>query len=149
MNSRSDKTNSNCEEADADWKDAEWLSRLGEAARIQSQPEFRTLLKEKAGNIATWSWIIFGIWHFWRTPSARFLSWQAVVYFAVGMFIAAIVFGWILYLRRLFTVKWVLRSTLSYSMLAQWLVMLACYSAACLEYVGMFLVSRWIVSRMV
>ena len=49
--------------------------------------------KEGYGRIATFLWIAFGIYLFAATPEAHFLSWQAAVFFVVGMFTAAVVFG--------------------------------------------------------
>jgi len=52
-----------------------------------------TRQKESAGKSATFAWIGFGIYLFIVTDRANFLSWQAAVYFIVGMFAAALVFG--------------------------------------------------------
>ncbi len=49
--------------------------------------------KDDAGKFATFAWIAVGIWLIYRNPDATFLSWQAAVYFVIGMFLAAIVFG--------------------------------------------------------
>jgi hypothetical protein len=49
--------------------------------------------KEAHGKWATMVWIGSGIYLFATDPAAHFFSWQAIVFFIVGMFLAAIVFG--------------------------------------------------------
>lgn len=49
--------------------------------------------KKKHGDWAAMVWIGSGIYLFATDPAAHFLSWQALVFFIVGMFLAAIVFG--------------------------------------------------------
>ncbi|MDD4456548.1 MAG: hypothetical protein PHC98_03070 [Syntrophotalea acetylenica] len=53
--------------------------------------------KEAHGGWATIVWIASGIYFFATSPTATFISWQALVYFVVGMFIAAAVFGGLSY----------------------------------------------------
>ena len=49
--------------------------------------------KTTAGSAATFLWIGIGIYLFAVNERASFFSWQAAVYFIVGMFIAAFVLG--------------------------------------------------------
>ena len=53
--------------------------------------------KESRGRAAAFIWIGIGIYLFSSTPQAHFFSWQAVVFFVVGMFVAAVVFGGVSY----------------------------------------------------
>lgn len=53
--------------------------------------------KEIQGKFATFAWIGVGIYLMITVDSFRFLSWQSAVYFIVGMFVAAILFGSIFY----------------------------------------------------
>lgn len=55
-------------------------------------------LKSNHGGFATIVWLIVGAYLFYSEPEARLLSWQALVYFIVGMFVAAAVFGILSYL---------------------------------------------------
>lgn len=54
--------------------------------------------KTDAGGFASIAWLVAGALVFYREPEARLLSWQAPVFFVVGMFLAAGVFGGLLYL---------------------------------------------------
>ncbi|MBU1209779.1 MAG: hypothetical protein KJ587_00720 [Alphaproteobacteria bacterium] len=45
------------------------------------------------GYFATVLWVGVGVWLFWTTPGAAFLSWQALVYFVLGTLAVGIVFG--------------------------------------------------------
>jgi hypothetical protein len=49
--------------------------------------------KEQHGRSATFLWLIVGGIVFYADPASRLLSWQAAVFFVVGMFVAAILFG--------------------------------------------------------
>ncbi len=53
--------------------------------------------KEAHGTWATIVWIVSGIYLFATSPTATFISWQSLVYFVVGMFAAAAVFGMLAY----------------------------------------------------
>lgn len=54
--------------------------------------------KETHGKWATFVWLGSGVYLFITTDSASFLSWQAAVYFLVGMFVAALLFGMAAYI---------------------------------------------------
>ena len=45
------------------------------------------------GSFAAIVWLVSGIYLFWASEKASFLSWQAALYFIVGMFVVAILFG--------------------------------------------------------
>jgi hypothetical protein len=45
------------------------------------------------GYFATILWVAVGVFLFWTTPGAAFLSWQALVYFVGGTVSAGIIFG--------------------------------------------------------
>ena len=64
--------------------------------------------KQKAGQFATYAWLLIGVYLFYRHPEARFLSWQAAAYFVVGTFVAAVVFGWLVYGLQRLTAKYAL-----------------------------------------
>ena len=49
--------------------------------------------KKLYGAFASYVWLGCGIWLFATEPSLNFISWLALAYFAVGTFIAGIVFG--------------------------------------------------------
>ena len=49
--------------------------------------------KQAAGNFAVIVWLVSGIYLMWTHPTASILSWQTAVYFVVGMFGAAVIFG--------------------------------------------------------
>ena len=53
--------------------------------------------KETHGSFATVIWLASGMYLFWITPGAAFLSWQSALFFIAGMFVAAVLFGWIGY----------------------------------------------------
>lgn len=48
---------------------------------------------EFPGYFATILWVAIGVFLFWTTPGAAFLSWQALVYFVLGTIGAGILFG--------------------------------------------------------
>lgn len=55
--------------------------------------------KEVGGGFATYAWIGFGLWHFLRDGGlASLFSIKALIFFGVGMFVAAFVFGGLFYL---------------------------------------------------
>lgn len=54
--------------------------------------------KEQAGSWATIVWIASGLFLYLTSESASLFSWSAVIFFVVGMFAAAIVFGIAFYL---------------------------------------------------
>jgi hypothetical protein len=60
-----------------------------------SPADFWDSQKQPPGQFATFAWLLIGVYLFYRHPEAWFLSWQAAVYFVVGMFVAAVVFGWL------------------------------------------------------
>jgi hypothetical protein len=62
-----------------------------------SPADFWDSQKQPPGQFATFAWLLIGVYLFYRHPEAWFLSWQAAVYFVVGMFVAAVVFGWLGY----------------------------------------------------
>ncbi|MBU2581265.1 MAG: hypothetical protein KJ622_06080 [Alphaproteobacteria bacterium] len=45
------------------------------------------------GYFATILWVGVGVWLFWTTPQAAFVSWQAIVYFVLGTIGVGILFG--------------------------------------------------------
>jgi len=49
--------------------------------------------KELHGKVATYAWIGWGLVNFYMEPDATLISWQALLYFTVGMFLAALVLG--------------------------------------------------------
>jgi hypothetical protein len=53
--------------------------------------------KHEAGSFAAFVWIISGIYLFWSREELAFFSWNAIVFFVFGMFVAALAFGFILY----------------------------------------------------
>lgn len=56
--------------------------------------------RETAGKLATFVWIASGIYLFATSPKASFISWQSLVFFVVGMFVAAVVLGGVSYFIR-------------------------------------------------
>src|SRR5690349_15585525 len=50
-------------------------------------------MKPNHGAFAAFVWVIAGVWLFHAEPEAQALSWQAIVYFFIGMFVAAYVMG--------------------------------------------------------
>jgi len=50
-------------------------------------------MKSNHGGFAAFVWIIAGVVLFHTEPEAQALSWQAFVYFFVGMFVAAYIMG--------------------------------------------------------
>lgn len=59
--------------------------------------DFYDRQKQMHGTGAMFLWIIAGVYLFWTNEAASFLSWQALVFFIVGMFAAALVFGMLAY----------------------------------------------------
>lgn len=55
--------------------------------KLSNSPE------EFPGYFATILWVGVGVWLFWTTPGAAFLSWRAIVYFVFGTIGVGIVFG--------------------------------------------------------
>lgn len=49
--------------------------------------------EEFPGFFATVLWVGIGVWLFWTTPGAAFLSWQAAVYFLFGTLAVGVFFG--------------------------------------------------------
>ncbi len=49
--------------------------------------------KQAGGGFAVIVWFVSGAYLFWAHPTASIFSWQSAVYFVVGMFAAAVVFG--------------------------------------------------------
>ncbi|MCB1511350.1 MAG: hypothetical protein KDJ36_10635 [Hyphomicrobiaceae bacterium] len=45
------------------------------------------------GFFATVLWVGIGVWLFWTTPGAAFLSWQAAIYFIFGTLAVGLFFG--------------------------------------------------------
>jgi len=50
-------------------------------------------MKPNHGAFAALVWVLAGVWLFHTEPEAQVLSWQTIVYFFVGMFVAAFVMG--------------------------------------------------------
>ena len=75
---------------------------------LDSPARFLNSEKQKAGQFATYAWLLIGVYLFYRHPEARFLSWQAAAYFVVGTFVAAVVFGWLVYGLQRLTAKYAL-----------------------------------------
>ena len=50
-------------------------------------------MKPNHGAFAALVWVVAGVLLFHTEPEARPLSWQAAVYFCIGMFVAAFVMG--------------------------------------------------------
>jgi hypothetical protein len=50
-------------------------------------------MKASHGGFAALVWVLAGVLLFHTEPEARALSWQAIVYFFVGMFVAAFIMG--------------------------------------------------------
>jgi hypothetical protein len=69
--------------------------------------------KELHGKTATLLWLAFGVVEFLRQSAARFFSWQALLYFLVGMFAAALIFGMLTYGAQRLMARSLLRSTVS------------------------------------
>ncbi len=57
--------------------------------KLSNRPE------EFPGYFATILWVGVGVWLFWTTPGAAFLSWQTLVYFVLGTVGIGILFGMI------------------------------------------------------
>ena len=64
--------------------------------------------KETSGAVATFAWIGSGLYLYLTTPGASLFSWWALVFFMVGMFVAATVFGIAIYAIQRAIVKYLL-----------------------------------------
>jgi hypothetical protein len=53
--------------------------------------------KEKWGMLATWWWVIAGVYFYVATPGYSLFSLRAVLFIVGGMFAAALVFGMLFY----------------------------------------------------
>lgn len=99
--------------------------------------------KEGYGRIATFLWIAFGIYLFAATPEAHFVSWQAAVFFVVGMFAAAVVFGGASYAAMGALLRF--RAGISPHQNGRKLVYVVLLPVLMVgQYVVMFLVARWV-----
>lgn len=76
-----------------------WKNRLFQVQTIihERRPKVDEKRKEFAGGIVTYTWLGSGVFIFWANENATILSWQAVVYFVLGTFVAAVVLGLVLY----------------------------------------------------
>lgn len=62
---------------------------------IQAQ---RNEYKQWAGGVAAITWLVSGLFLFLTTPGASLFSIRALLFFTVGMFLAAIIYGGITYI---------------------------------------------------
>ena len=60
------------------------------------------------GFFATVLWVGVGVFLFWTTPGAGFLTWQAFVYFVIGTIAIGILFGIVGLTVLIFPVAWTL-----------------------------------------
>ena len=74
---------------------------------LDSPARFLDSEKQKAGQFATYAWLLIGAYLFNRHPDARFLSWQATAYFIVGILVLQATFwiGWALVLVSTFLIN--------------------------------------------
>ncbi len=115
----------------------------------QSLQAFYDKQKETHGGWATFAWIGSGIYLFATTEGVRFLSWQAAAFFLVGTFVAALVFGIAGYVVQRGLAKAIMgvfpspsTGVATVAVVLGWLLFAA-------ETVVIFLVARWMISRMV
>lgn len=108
--------------------------------KLAGLEKFYEKQKEVHGGSATFLWLIFGVIAFAIEPAARFLSWQAAVYFVIGMFIAAVVFGWIGYGLQRVTAKVFMKTGGSVAAIKSAGVALLVVDAALIYFVA-----RWVV----
>lgn len=101
--------------------------------------------KETHGGWATFAWIGSGIYLFATADGARFLSWQAAVFFIVGMFASPVVFGIAAYLIQRGVAKILVRTISTPSAGVAAVVRAIGLALFVAETVVIFLIARWIV----
>jgi hypothetical protein len=104
---------------------------------------FYTQQKEKHGRAAAVLWLLIGVVVFGVDPEARFLSWQAAVYFVAGVIVAAILFGSIGYRLQQLVAKAVMETGAHVATLR------TASGALYLANAGLiYVAARWLVGRM-
>ena len=99
--------------------------------------------KEQHGRNATFLWLVLGGIAFIVDPESRLLSWQAAVFFIVGTFVAAILFGLIGYGATRVIAKLFIRARAPIA-----IVPLLGWSLFAIELVVIYFVARWLVRMM-
>jgi len=107
-------------------------------------------MKSSHGTFAALVWIIAGALIYNTEPEARLLSWQTPVYFFIGMFVAAALFGNLSYV----TVRGVTNALVSAKIVtaptrrAAIGLMATGYILFALEAVLIYFIARWTVREM-
>lgn len=107
--------------------------------------DFYDKQKEVHGKWATFVWIGSGVYLFATVDAASLLSWQAAVYFVVGMFAAALAFGAIAYLLQRILAMSLAKIVRGPSRGAASAITMIGLVFSAVEAVVIFLVARWIV----
>lgn len=94
---------------------------------------------------ATTIWLGCGVYLFATVDAASFLSWQAPVYFVVGMFVAALVFGAAAYLLQRGVAKILARMESGPSSGTVTAIKFIGLVLFAVEFVVIFFVARWFV----
>jgi hypothetical protein len=105
--------------------------------------------KEARGRWAAFAWIASGVYLFATVEGARFLSWQAAVFFIVGMFAAAVVFGLAAYLIQRGIAKVLVRAIGEPTARTATFVRVIGLMLHFLETVAVFLIARWALLQIV
>ena len=105
--------------------------------------------KETHGTWATWAWIGSGAYLFATTEGASFISWQTPVFFLVGTFVAALVFGLSAYGVQRGIAKILMRIFRSPSLAGTAVIGTVSVALFALEVAAIFLIARWVLSRMI
>jgi hypothetical protein len=107
-------------------------------------------MKSSHGTFAAIVWIVAGALLYNTEPETRLISWQTPVYFVVGMFAAAAVFGNLSYA----TVRGVTHALVSTRIItaptrrAAIALTVTGYVLFALEAVAIYLIARWIIRVM-
>ena len=107
-------------------------------------------MKSSHGTFAAIVWVVAGALLYNTEPETRLISWQTPVYFVVGMFAAAAVFGNLSYA----TVRGVTHALVSTKIItaptrrAAIALTVTGYVLFALEAVAIYLIARWIIRVM-
>ena len=103
--------------------------------------------KETEGKFAAIVWLLSGVYLFWTSEKASFLTWQAAVYFIVGMFVAATVFGIAFYLVQRGTTKVLTAMFHSPSTGVATVIASIGFVLMVVETIVIFVVAQWVVEN--
>jgi hypothetical protein len=100
--------------------------------------------KETAGIWATIVWLASGLFLYMTTEGASLLSWSALLFFLVGMFAAAVIFGVAFYLLQRGVAKAVVKMVKAPSSGTATVISASGLALLVVETVIIYLTARWV-----